>query len=65
MIEDGKIPDSNWVENEFHPTVRRHLLHIARMAYDKLIHHPSVFALFGIDLMLDCPQTVHIHAFKT
>jgi hypothetical protein len=33
--------------------MREKLLHVARMSYDKLPHHPATFEIFGVDMMLD------------
>jgi hypothetical protein len=53
LIEEGKLKDPSWLDTYFRPTVRKKLLHLARMSYDRLTHSPSVFELFGCDLMLD------------
>jgi hypothetical protein len=52
MVEQGLVPQG-WLEDYVRPYMRRTMLHIARMAYPKVMHHPGVFELYGVDFMFD------------
>jgi hypothetical protein len=52
MIGQGLVSEG-WLGAYVRPYMRRAMLHIARMAYPVLMHHPGVFELFGVDFMFD------------
>lgn len=52
MVAIGKV-EPGWMENYAKPKIRKSLLHISRMVYSKLLKHPRLFMLFGLDYLFD------------
>mmetsp|Transcript_14230 Transcript_14230/g.2319 ORF Transcript_14230/g.2319 Transcript_14230/m.2319 type:complete len:157 (+) Transcript_14230:1098-1568(+) len=52
LIESGMVNET-WMDDVFRPYMKRSMLHLSRMAYSKLLNHPRVYALYGVDFMLD------------
>jgi len=42
-----------WMEEYFKPTVKKMMFHLVRVNLDRLLKHPRVFEVFGLDFMLD------------
>jgi hypothetical protein len=53
LLAEGIITDLNWIQTYLEPQIRKKLLHLVLMSQDKLVRHPSVFELFGCDMLLD------------
>lgn len=52
MVEQGLV-QKGWLATYVRPYMRRSMLHIARMSYSNLMHHPGVFELYGVDFLFD------------
>jgi len=45
--------EATWVESFIRKPAKSILYHLAKAVEHKLLHHPGVFELFGVDLLLD------------
>jgi len=43
----------DWLDNYLRKKLKENMFHIVRMNLDKLMKHPQVFELFGLDFLLD------------
>jgi hypothetical protein len=53
LLAKNLITDKSWLDTYFRPEMKRAILHLARMSYDTLAHHPAVFEIFAVDFLLD------------
>jgi hypothetical protein len=53
MIDIGKVKDDTWLDDYVRPTMKRSMLHLTRMHYEKFMRHPGVCELLGVDYMFD------------
>jgi hypothetical protein len=53
MIEVGKVSDREWLDDYVRPEMKRNMLHLVRMHYEKFMRHPNVGEMFGVDYMFD------------
>ena len=53
MLETGKVDDENWLDDFVRPEMKKSMLHLVRMHYEKFMRHPGVCELFGVDYMFD------------
>ena len=57
MFEDylveNDIVDEDWFEEVMVPKMKSIIMHTVRSTIDKMLRHPGVYELFGIDFLLD------------
>lgn len=52
LIKNNLVSET-WLDDVFKPNMKSKMLHLSRMAYEKLLNHPRVYSLYGVDFMLD------------
>lgn len=57
MLENNLV-DYGWLDDYVRPQMKEKMLHFSRMASERLLRHPRVFELFGVDFMFD--ENLHL-----
>lgn len=52
MVKQGRV-EAGWLESYVRRVMKEKMLHLTRMVYEQLLHHPGVYELFGVDFMFD------------
>ena len=52
MVKEGKV-QPGWLENYVRKVMKVKMLHLTRMVYEKMLRHPGVYELYGVDFMFD------------
>ena len=52
MLNQNLISE-NWMDNTLRKHIKKVMFHLVRMNLDKLLRHPRVFELFGLDFLID------------
>ena len=52
LVEQGKVLPG-WADSSLVPRMKSQMLHLTRAVYSRLLPHPGVFELYGVDFLLD------------
>ena len=55
----------DWLSEVFRPRVKEIILHVVRMNSKRLVKHPRVFEIFGIDFMMDKDMKIWLIEINT
>lgn len=47
------LVEEHWLEEYVRPNMKRNMLHLVRMTVEKMLRHPRVFEMYGVDFMFD------------
>jgi len=53
LMKAGKITDPNWLNNYLRPAFHKAMVHLCRMTGDSMWKGSNVYAMHGVDFMLD------------
>jgi len=53
MYSSDMVDDPDWIFNFVKPEMKKNMLHLCRMVYPKMLRHPGVFELYGVDYLFD------------
>ena len=53
LLKEEVVNDPNWLDNYLRPEFKRAMIHLLRMSSHTFLNRSSVYALYGVDFMLD------------